>query len=169
MMQIQEQSKSCAACQRAGGTCGFCAEQQKMLAGKSAYGACKSITEDDTASGASTRRSRSSCSSVKVSPLITTAAVPVCHYCKVAGHVKATCPELLCSNCGVQGHRHVKCPKMRCHYCKKYGHQKSSCYAFDEDREWVKWAKKNRSTLSGGQWKFLQDWEKEAKRVAAKR
>ena len=147
--------------------CGFCAEQKKQLEA----GTCKArkvASDDDTRSQASTA-SRSSAGSVKVSPLVTTASVPVCSYCKVAGHVKAKCPELICSKCGVQGHRHVNCPLMQCFYCKKYGHTKSHCYAFEEDREWVKWAMKNRSTLSGGQWKFLQDWEKEAKRVAAKR
>lgn len=66
-----------------------------------------------------------------------------------------------CFFCGKPGHKIAKCPSLKCRYCHKQGHQQKDCKAFADDREWVKWARKQLKSgrkLSGGQLQFLKEW-----------
>ena len=82
--------------------------------------------------------------------------------------VASTVRVLKCHFCAREGHKRAHCPQLKCRYCLKQGHQQKECSAFDDDREWVKWARKqirNGGKLSGGEHRFLENWNAAAKRA----
>merc|ERR1712224_525491 len=80
------------------------------------------------------------------------------HASESGASAASTVGTLNCRFCRQPGHEIKVCPQLVCRYCAEQGHRQSNCRAFDEDREWVKWARRQ-PKLSGGQLKFLEQWD----------